>query len=469
MDVVESQARPDTAEFRDNAARMTALVADLRARLEAARAGGGPAAHARHREQGKLPVRERLDGLLDPGSPFLEIAPLAAAGLYDGDAPGAGLVTGIGRVSGREVLIVANDATVKGGTYYPLTVKKHLRAQQVALARLQVRDIGAHYSVSNGNAEVKDIHAQLMGGALRGRLVTKDLAGSMASHLSASLQGVSIAELQKELQATLGSSLSNQIVVRGSMSATADATFDKTMQNLVARADATLQASAQPAQVGTITPINGAIHTRYSERSGQLSFDQSDLRIPQNSISLNGTISDHASLQVRFNSNDLHELETIATDPRSRYFDPTNPDCAPMPEDDPASHRYMHCLDGMKGDKHWHRCGDRRMLENPRWRELLGEYTEVDTEGAVKLDLESAVKLALIHDSGYRQQIENLYLSALDVSALVVGGESDVHRRPSLCRDGSAQFHGAGCSSRLRRAAGGRKLSRQHPSTHARS
>ena len=133
MDVVESQARPDTAEFRDNAARMTALVADLRARLEAARAGGGPAAHARHREQGKLPVRERIDGLLDPGSPFLEIAPLAAAGLYDGDAPGAGLVTGIGRVSGREVLVVANDATVKGGTYYPLTVKKHLRAQQVAL------------------------------------------------------------------------------------------------------------------------------------------------------------------------------------------------------------------------------------------------------------------------------------------------------------------------------------------------
>ena len=133
MDVVESQARPDTAEFRDNAARMTALVADLRARLEAARAGGGPAAHARHREQGKLPVRERIDGLLDPGSPFLELSPLAAAGLYDDDAPGAGLVTGIGRVSGREVLIVANDATVKGGTYYPITVKKHLRAQEIAL------------------------------------------------------------------------------------------------------------------------------------------------------------------------------------------------------------------------------------------------------------------------------------------------------------------------------------------------
>src|SRR4051812_49854445 len=108
MDVVESQARPDSAEFRDNAARMTALVAELRGRLEAARRGGGPAAHARHREQGKLPVRDRIDGLLDPGSPFLEIAPLAATGLYDGEAPGAGLVTGIGPLAGRAGMGVAH-------------------------------------------------------------------------------------------------------------------------------------------------------------------------------------------------------------------------------------------------------------------------------------------------------------------------------------------------------------------------
>ena len=98
-----------------------------------ARAGGGDEAQARHRAQGKLTVRERLDRLLDPGSPFLELSPLAAWDVYDGDAPGAGLVTGVGRVAGREVLIVANDATVKGGTYFPLTVKKHLRAQDVAL------------------------------------------------------------------------------------------------------------------------------------------------------------------------------------------------------------------------------------------------------------------------------------------------------------------------------------------------
>src|SRR6188768_2888028 len=112
---------------------MERLVADLRARLQRVREGGDERAIRRHRDQGKLLVRERLEQLLDRGAPFLELSPLAANGVYDDDAPGAGLVTGIGRVSGREVLVVANDATVKGGTYYPLTVKKHLRAQQVAL------------------------------------------------------------------------------------------------------------------------------------------------------------------------------------------------------------------------------------------------------------------------------------------------------------------------------------------------
>src|SRR6185436_13229141 len=108
------------------------LEAELQQHLAASRAGGGPEAVRRHREQGKLPVRERLLRLLDPDTPFLEIGALAAHGLYDGAAPGAGLVTGIGRISGREVMVVANDATVKGGTYFPITVKKHLRAQEVA-------------------------------------------------------------------------------------------------------------------------------------------------------------------------------------------------------------------------------------------------------------------------------------------------------------------------------------------------
>ena len=112
---------------------MQRLVAELVERTARAREGGGPKYLQRHRDQGKLPVRERIDRLLDPGSPFLECSPLAAFAMYDDEAPAAGMVTGIGRVSGREVMIVANDATVKGGTYFPMTVKKHLRAQQIAL------------------------------------------------------------------------------------------------------------------------------------------------------------------------------------------------------------------------------------------------------------------------------------------------------------------------------------------------
>ncbi|TGD85166.1 methylcrotonoyl-CoA carboxylase [Mycolicibacterium sp. CH28] len=109
------------------------LVAQLRTKLAAAALGGSPRARERHVARGKLLPRDRVDGLLDPGSPLLEIAPLAADGMYDDECPAAGIITGIGRVSGRECMIVANDATVKGGTYYPVTVKKHLRAQEIAL------------------------------------------------------------------------------------------------------------------------------------------------------------------------------------------------------------------------------------------------------------------------------------------------------------------------------------------------
>src|SRR4051794_6391144 len=125
------------ANLGDVAEEMRALVADLRERLAAARQGGSASAREKHTARGKLLVRDRVDRLLDPGSPFLELSPLAATGMYgaaDGpDAvPSAGIVTGIGRISGKETVIVANDATVKGGTYYPITVKKHLRAQAVA-------------------------------------------------------------------------------------------------------------------------------------------------------------------------------------------------------------------------------------------------------------------------------------------------------------------------------------------------
>ncbi|MDP9317960.1 MAG: methylcrotonoyl-CoA carboxylase [Actinomycetota bacterium] len=113
---------------------MGGLVEDLRGRLAVVRQGGSEAARTKHVDRGKLLVRDRVDRLLDPGSPFLELSPLAATGMYDDAVPSAGIVTGVGRVSGRECIVVANDATVKGGTYYPMTVKKHLRAQEVALA-----------------------------------------------------------------------------------------------------------------------------------------------------------------------------------------------------------------------------------------------------------------------------------------------------------------------------------------------
>jgi acetyl-CoA carboxylase carboxyltransferase component len=133
MDVLASHVKPDSPAFRANRERMVALVAELQDRTARAREGGGAKYVERHRQQGKLPVRERVSQLLDTNTPFLELSVLAASGMYDDEAPAAGLVTGIGRVSGREVMVVANDATVKGGTYYPITVKKHVRAQQIAI------------------------------------------------------------------------------------------------------------------------------------------------------------------------------------------------------------------------------------------------------------------------------------------------------------------------------------------------
>ena len=133
MEPIQSQLDTSSPAFAENSAHMSKLLDELREHLGTARSGGGPKSQARLRELGKMFVRDRIDRLIDPDTPFLELSPLAAHGMYDGKAPGAGLVTGIARVSGREVMIVANDATVKGGTYFPVTVKKHLRAQEVAL------------------------------------------------------------------------------------------------------------------------------------------------------------------------------------------------------------------------------------------------------------------------------------------------------------------------------------------------
>ena len=141
-------AIPHDDTFARRQARMRELVAELRGRTKLVARGGGEAALERHRSRGKLPARERIDLLVDPGSAFLELNALAAWGVYDGDAPAAGIVTGIGVVEGRQCVIVANDATVKGGSYFPLTVKKHLRAQEVA----EQNHLPCIYLVDSGGA-----------------------------------------------------------------------------------------------------------------------------------------------------------------------------------------------------------------------------------------------------------------------------------------------------------------------------
>ena len=133
MSVIASQIDPRSPEFQTSSAHLRGLVDDLHRQLARAAEGGGEKAREKHTSRGKLLPRERIRALLDPGSPFLELSPLAAHGMYDDAAPAAGIITGIGRVHGIEVVVVANDATVKGGTYFPMTVKKHLRAQEVAL------------------------------------------------------------------------------------------------------------------------------------------------------------------------------------------------------------------------------------------------------------------------------------------------------------------------------------------------
>ena len=130
---IESRISTTSSEYKENREHQLKVVADLKERLEKARAGGPPEAHERNIKRGKLPARERVRKLFDKNTPFLEFSTLAANGMYDDEAPCAGVITGVGRVHGREILVVANDATVKGGTYFPLTVLKHCRAQQIAL------------------------------------------------------------------------------------------------------------------------------------------------------------------------------------------------------------------------------------------------------------------------------------------------------------------------------------------------
>src|SRR6266567_2335758 len=145
---LHSSIDPTSADFARNSDAMRALVADLRERLDGVAGGGGEVSRTRHTSRGKMLARQRVDLLIDPGTAFLELSPLAANGLYGGDVHSASIITGVGRISGRECVVVANDATIKGGTYYPMTVKKHLRAQDIA----RQNNLPCVYMVDSGGA-----------------------------------------------------------------------------------------------------------------------------------------------------------------------------------------------------------------------------------------------------------------------------------------------------------------------------
>ncbi|MCY4408352.1 MAG: methylcrotonoyl-CoA carboxylase, partial [Rhodospirillaceae bacterium] len=150
MDVLRSTVDPASDKFKGNEAAMRALVDDLATRHARVLEGGPARARERHRERGKMLPRERVAALIDQGSPFLELSALAADGLYGAEVPAAGIITGIGRIEGRECVVIANDATVKGGTYYPLTVKKHIRAQEIA----EQNRLPCVYLVDSGGANL---------------------------------------------------------------------------------------------------------------------------------------------------------------------------------------------------------------------------------------------------------------------------------------------------------------------------
>jgi 3-methylcrotonyl-CoA carboxylase beta subunit len=150
MPLLESKVDRKSAEFAANETAMRALIDELRARQARVAQGGGESARAKHVARGKLLPRDRVEMLLDPGAPFLELSPLAAFGMYGDESPGAGIITGIGRIAGRECLVVCNDPTVKGGTYYPITIKKHLRAQRIA----EENRLPCVYLVDSGGAHL---------------------------------------------------------------------------------------------------------------------------------------------------------------------------------------------------------------------------------------------------------------------------------------------------------------------------
>ncbi len=210
--------------------------------------------------------------------------------------------TGTLKLVSRPNQPLLNGVTLKGNLS-----SKGLTVQTSSL-RTQVQDIGAQYSLAQDNVEVREIHARLLGGHLTGRLTMKNITGASRSNLQAALRGASLAELKP----MVSSPAMQQVSLAGTLNATADAAWGKTMDDLVARTDATINARMAPNGGGKMVPVKGAVHARYTAANRQLSLAQSFLHTPQTTVDLNGTVSKQSALQIRMQSNDLHELETLA-------------------------------------------------------------------------------------------------------------------------------------------------------------
>jgi acetyl-CoA carboxylase carboxyltransferase component len=301
MEILESHIKTNDSTFLANREHMEYLVADLRKRSDVVRQGGGATYVKRHREQGKLTARERIEKLLDPRSPFLELSLLAAYGMYDNNVPSAGIITGIGRISGREVMIVANDATVKGGTYFPLTVKKHLRAQQIAIENR----LPCLYLVDSGGAFLP-LQAQVF--------PDKEHFGRIFFN-----QARMSAERIPQIAVVMGSCTAGGAYVP----AMSDETVIVNSTGTIFLGGPPLVKAATGEEV-TAEDLGGAdVHTRISGVADYFAHDDEDaLRLARTIISTVNT-SKHLSADVispedpRYDPHELYGI--IASDPRKSY------------------------------------------------------------------------------------------------------------------------------------------------------
>ena len=301
MPVLSTSLDARSADFVANAAAMRAVVDDLRAHLERIAQGGGEAARRKHLARGKLLPRDRVQMLLDPGTPFLEIAPLAALNMYNNDAPSAGVIAGIGRVSGVDCMIVCNDATVKGGTYYPMTVKKHLRAQEIA----QQNRMPCIYLVDSGGANLPNQDDVFPDREHFGRI--------FYNQANMSAQGIG------QIAVVMGSCTAGGAYVP----AMSDETIIVNQQGTIFLGGPPLVKAATGEVVSAEDLGGGDVHTRLSGVADHLAHnDAHALALARNAVkNLNAqkkpNIATHAPVPPRFEAQELYGV--IPTDTRKPY------------------------------------------------------------------------------------------------------------------------------------------------------